>query len=68
VREFILLTWRHNDNRTVNPPNPIAIEPAAISASPAVMMSLDASTAPDKPAANANGTIGHADYDITNGF
>src|ERR1019366_9106130 len=47
------------------PPRPIAIAPAATSAKPAVtMMPLD-STAPDNPAARANGTVRPSDIPIT---
>src|SRR5665213_4352798 len=35
----------------------MAIEPAATSASPATMITVDASTAPLRPAASANGTV-----------
>jgi hypothetical protein len=47
------------------PPRPIAIAPAATSASPAVMMIPVASTAPDSPAARANGTVRPSDMPIT---
>src|SRR6266508_1852275 len=43
----------------------MAIEPAAISASPAVMMMPVASTAPDSPADNANGTVRPSDMPMT---
>src|SRR5581483_5183761 len=47
------------------PPRPIAMAPAATSASPAVtMMPLD-STAPDRPAASAKGTVRPSDMPIT---
>jgi hypothetical protein len=41
------------------------MEPAAISARPAVTMMLVESTAPDNPAANANGTVNPSDIPIT---
>src|SRR3954453_22309265 len=43
----------------------MAIEPAAISARPAVMMMRVESTAPERPAASANGTVRPADMPIT---
>src|SRR6266446_328330 len=44
---------------------PIAIAPAAISAEPAVMMTRVDSTAPDRPAARAKGTVSPSDIPIT---
>ena len=35
----------------------MAMDPAATSATPAITMMLVAETAPDNPAANANGTV-----------
>ena len=47
------------------PQDPIAIDPAATSAKPAVtIMPLDA-TAPDNPASNANETVSPSDMPIT---
>jgi hypothetical protein len=43
----------------------MAIEPAAISAKPAVTTILAAVTAPDKPAARAKGTVNPSDIPIT---
>src|ERR1700685_3668396 len=43
----------------------MAIEPAAISAIPPVMMSVVVSAAPVKPAARANGTVRPSDIPIT---
>ncbi len=47
------------------PPSPIAIEPAATSAIPAITMMLLESTAPLNPAANANGTVNPSLMPIT---
>src|SRR5256885_16402293 len=43
----------------------MAIAPAAISAEPAVMMTRVDSTAPDRPAARAKGTVSPSDIPIT---
>src|SRR5712692_550564 len=43
----------------------MAIAPAAISAEPAVMMTRVDSTAPDRPAASAKGTVSPSDMPIT---
>src|SRR5438105_13264023 len=43
----------------------MAIEPAAISASPAVTIRLVVLIAPDKPAASAKGTVSPSDIPIT---
>jgi hypothetical protein len=43
----------------------IAIAPAATSANPAVTVMLLDATAPDNPAANANGTVRPSDMPIT---
>jgi len=46
-------------------PKPMAMEPAAISASPAVMtMEVELAT-PESPAASANGTVNPSDIPIT---
>src|SRR5579884_245079 len=47
------------------PPSPIAIDPAAISASPAVTMTRVEATAPDSPAARAKGTVSPSDIPMT---
>jgi hypothetical protein len=43
----------------------MAIEPAAISARPAVTMIFEAATAPVSPAASANGTVRPSDIPMT---
>src|ERR1700682_1268918 len=43
----------------------MAMAPAAISAEPAVMMTRVDSTAPDRPAARAKGTVSPSDMPIT---
>src|SRR5690242_13699825 len=43
----------------------MAIDPAATSASPAVIMTAVLSTAPDSPAASANGTVKPSDMPMT---
>ncbi len=43
----------------------MAIDPAAISARPAVMITLEVLTAPDNPAARANGTVNPSDMPMT---
>lgn len=46
-------------------PDPMAIAPAAISARPAVRMMPLESTAPESPAASANGTVKPSDMPMT---
>src|SRR5260370_27192797 len=43
----------------------MAMEPAAISARPAITMMLVVSTVPERPAANAKGTVRPSDIPIT---
>lgn len=43
----------------------MAMEPAAISASPAVTTTWEDATAPERPAASANGTVRPSDIPIT---
>jgi len=47
------------------PSESIAIDPAAISANPAVTMTRVVPTAPDTPAARANGTVRPSDMPMT---
>ena len=47
------------------PPSPMAIAPAATSARPAVTMMAFEATAPERPAARANGTVKPSDMPIT---
>jgi len=51
--------------REVAPPKPMAIEPAAISARPAVTMMPVEATAPVSPAASAKGTVNPSDIPMT---
>jgi hypothetical protein len=47
------------------PPSPMAIDPAAISANPAVTTTIVVWAAPDNPAARAKGTVSPSDMPIT---